>query len=381
MAKKLKEGFGSDVDEVFDLIDSINPEASFLDQSTLSKVTKWIDTGCYALNAICSGSLYKGIPSGRITGFSGPQACGKTFIMNKIVAKAQEAGRFVVGYDTEVAVDESSLVNVGGNPKRYKHVPIETIGEARNQINKFLDSVIEKKLQGKFAIVIDSLGNLISEKEKKDIEEGKDASEMGQRAKQLKSMLRSLVYKAAKADVPVLFSNHIYGNPAELHPTLVKQQSGGSGPLYLASLLVQLATKSEKTVAAQNSNKDATETANPIARGVNGITIRALTVKNRFAPPFLEAEMYLNFSEGLNRYTGLLALAEGYGAILKSGHSYVMEGGKSLGFYKNWRHDVELWEKTICPVLEKKLQEKLKFNNATEPEEIETDEEETTDEV
>jgi hypothetical protein len=91
--------------------------------------------------------------------------------------------------------------------------------------------------------------------------------------------------------------------------------------------------------------------------------------------------MYLNFSEGLNRYTGLLALAEGYGAILKSGHSYVMEGGKSLGFYKNWRHDVELWEKTICPVLEKKLQEKLKFNNATEPEEIETDEEETTDEV
>ena len=66
MSKKDK-----DVLKAFAKLDKINPEATFLSESTLSNVDDYIDTGCMVLNAIISGSLHKGVPKGRITGFSG----------------------------------------------------------------------------------------------------------------------------------------------------------------------------------------------------------------------------------------------------------------------------------------------------------------------
>ena len=37
----------------------------------------FVDTGCYALNALISGSIFGGIPDGRVTGFAGDPASGK----------------------------------------------------------------------------------------------------------------------------------------------------------------------------------------------------------------------------------------------------------------------------------------------------------------
>ena len=70
--------------KVFATLDKLNPEAKFLSESALSTVNEWHDTGCMVLNAIISGSLYGGVPKGRITGFAGPSQTGKTFIINKV---------------------------------------------------------------------------------------------------------------------------------------------------------------------------------------------------------------------------------------------------------------------------------------------------------
>ena len=67
--------------KVFDKLEKLNPEAKFLSESALSTVNSWIDTGCMVLNSIISGSLYGGVPVGRITGFAGPSAAGKTYII------------------------------------------------------------------------------------------------------------------------------------------------------------------------------------------------------------------------------------------------------------------------------------------------------------
>lgn len=58
----------------------------------------------------------------------------------------------------------------------------------------------------------------------------------------------------------------------------------------MASVLVQLAKKDERHDKNNESDKMIAE-----AKTFSGTTLRALTVKNRFVPPFLEAEMYLNF--------------------------------------------------------------------------------------
>lgn len=365
MAKKIKnneeetsEKTGN-IQDAFDVIDSLNPDAAYLDDNSLSSVKEWIDTGSYALNAIISGSLYGGIPMGRLTGFIGPESCGKTLMANKIMANAQKKGMHVAYFDTEGALDENTAKRLGCDTSKIKHAPTELTEQCRNQIVKFLDTVIEKGLQGKVLIVIDSLGNLITTQEKKKIDEGSDTPDMGNRAKALKSMMRAVTHSAAKANCPVIFTNHVYEDPSQLHPSAIKKQAGGSGPLYMASVIVQMAKKAER--AEDSKNKDSNTEITHLAKGINGLTLRALTTKNRFVAPFLETEMYLNFRTGLNKYSGLLEMAEGYGVIEKQGHRYVFNG-ETLGFFKDWKDNDEVWAK-IIPVLDKKLQVELAFKN------------------
>jgi hypothetical protein len=202
---------------------------------------------------------------------------------------------------------------------------------------------------------------------------------MGARAKGLKSMLRVLTHKAAKADVPIVFSNHIYTNPTELFPGVVKQQSGGSGPLYMSSVLVQMAVKNEKASGGSNSSRDASDEIIPMAKDVNGVTLRALTIKNRIVPPFLETEMYLNFRSGLAKYSGLLDMALGYGIVIQNGATFALADGTKLGYYKTWKTDESVWNK-ILPLVDSKLQEELKYRKESVEEkydeEIDTEESE-----
>jgi len=349
-----------DVKDAFDVLDSLNPEATFLDENSLSNVSEWIDTGSYALNAIISGSLFGGIPMGRLTGFIGPESCGKTLMCSKIMANAQAFRNMHIAYfDTENALDEDTAKRLGCNPSKIKHIPSEVTEQCRNQIVKFLTTVIEKGLQGKVMVVIDSLGNLITTQEKKKIDEGSDTPDMGNRAKSLKAMLRSITHVASKANCPVIFTNHIYDDPSQLHPSALKKQAGGSGPLYMSSVIVQMAKKTERS--SDSKNKDSNDAITPLSKDINGLTLRAFTTKNRFVPPFLEIEMYLNFRTGLNKYSGLLEMAEGYGVLTKSGHRYVL-GEETLGFYKDWKDDENTWNK-ILPLLEEKLKSELTFKN------------------
>ena len=338
-------------------LDKLNPEATILSETSLSTVDDWLDTGCMVLNSIISGSLYKGIPKGRITGLAGPSMCGKTYIINKILGKAQKRGYIPVVFDTEMAVDDGNAAAVGLDPEKTKYVPVNTIEECRNQLVALLDGIESSEMNGKFIISIDSLGNLASEKEVADAEKGKHAMDMGLRAKSLKSMMRLLTYKAARTGTTILFANHTYDDPAALFPSLVKNQAGGKGPIYLASVLVQLASRSEKQ---DNANEE--DEMLPEAKKYSGTTLRALTVKNRFVPPFLECEMYLNFKTGLDKYAGLREVAVNHEVIQQNGATYTM-GDKKLGYYKNWRKDTDLWEKEILPKLEEVLQEKYCYGS------------------
>ena len=346
------------VDKAFAKLQKLNSNATTLEKNTLSNVTEWIDTGCLVLNSILSGSLYGGVPKGRITIFAGDSGCGKTFILNKILAHAQQKGMVPVIFDTEVAVENEGAENVGLDTSNVKYVPVDTVESCRNQIMTFLDEVEkEPELHGKFIISIDSLGNLASEKEINDAGANKGAMDMGLRAKQLKSMMRIITYKAAVTGTTVIASNHTYADPGALHPTLVKQQAGGSGPVYMASILVQMAAKKEKTDAGNTNDEALTE-----SRNYSGVTLRMLTVKNRFIPAFLQGEAYLNFKTGLEKYSGLKDIAVSHGIIQQNGSTYSM-GEKKLGYYKNWRNDEET-RSNVLPKLESSISEKYRYGKS-----------------
>lgn len=345
----------SAVDEVFSMIDKINPDAGTLSEHSLSTVSDYIDTGNYSLNAICSGSVYGGVPVGRITGVFGPPQTGKTLITNKIIANAQAKGFKAVYFDSEQALDKLVAERLGCDTGKVKHAPVETIEECRNQIFQILTKAIELGFKKKIIICIDSIGGLNTNKELNDSLENKNASDMGLKAKLLKSMLLKLTYRTAKSETPIIFTNHIYDAVGDLYPSLIKKQSGGLSPLFIASLLIQLSSTNIKVSVDKGE-------VGKLSDKISGTNLRAFITKNRFVPPYLNTEMYLNFKTGLDRYSGLLDLAVNMGMIQRTGATCVYNGEK-LGYASKFEKDPDFWNGGPLQELDDLLRRELTYSN------------------
>lgn len=65
----------SDKDSIFDIVNSIDQETEILSESKTALISDYIDTGSYILNACMTGSLFKGVPAGRVVTFAGLPGC------------------------------------------------------------------------------------------------------------------------------------------------------------------------------------------------------------------------------------------------------------------------------------------------------------------
>lgn len=342
-----------DVLKALETLDDGNPFATFLNQSTLSVVDSWIDTGSYMLNAIISGKIRGGgVPDGRVSMLYGESMTFKTSIVLRILANAQKNGRIPVIFDTENAVDPESAARAGLDNSKVKYIPTFNIEQCRNNIHKFLTNVKEQGLEGKFIIAVDSLGNLMSQMEQTRIEKDSTSMDMGTRARAIKSLLVTATQLAAITKTPIIFTNHLYDNPGELHPTLVKNMPGGKACIYLPSVSLQLMRKPIREDDKSIKGNDSTTAT--FQRNYVGVLIRALTAKNRFIKQYLEGEIFVSFDKGVDKYHGLLDLAVGLGIIEQSGATYTYNGNK-LGYAKSFQNDIKFWEDDIIPLIEEKI--------------------------
>jgi len=363
-----------DIESALSEIDKINPFATYLSDSTLSRVGGWIDTGSYVLNAIISGSLHGGIPKGRVTMLAGESMTGKSLFVMKILAAAQKEGLIPVIFDTENAIDPEGAERLGLDVSNVKYVPCISIEQTRNALYKFLTSIKEKGLEGKFIVAIDSLGNLQSELSLSRMGKDSTSADMGTNARAMKTLMQTCTNLGAVTQTTILCTNHVYDNPAALFPSIEKNMPGGKSCVYLPSVTVQLARKPMKSDGGKTMDGETAVGQKSYA----GIIIRALTRKNRFIKQYLEGEMYLSFASGLDRYYGLIDLAVGLGAVIQTGATYQLppdDSGniKKLGYYKSWRKDVDLWENTILPVVEARMKDEWNYSNKEEepPDEVE----------
>lgn len=365
-------GMDKDINEILEEIDKSNPYASFLDESALSNVDGWIDTGSMVLNGIISGSLFGGIPKGRLTMLAGPSMTGKSFIVQKILAAAQKEGMIPIIFDSENAIDKDGAAALGLDVSNVKYVPTFSIEECRNTIYNFLTKAKEKGQTGKFIIAIDSLGNMESELQLGRMEKSSTSADMGSRAKAVKSLLRTCTQLSALTKTTIIVTNHIFDDPSAMFPSLVKDMPGGRAAVYLPSVTVQLARKPMK------EDKDTEDKLAVGQKSYSGVVLRALTAKNRFVKQYLEGEMYLSFENGLNKYYGLLELAVGFGVVVQTGSTYQLPDGTKLGYYGKWKSDHDLWNKTIIPGIEEKIKTEWKYSSGQKSEEEVPDEVEET---
>jgi RecA/RadA recombinase len=344
--------------EVLEALGELNsPAATFLSESTLSRIGEYVDTGSMVLNAIISGSLYGGIPKGRVTLLAGESKVGKSLFMLKILANAQKDGLVPVIFDSENAIDPEGAARFGLDVTKVKYVPCTSIEQARNAIYKFLTSVQEKGLTGKFIIGIDSLSNMFSEMEIKRMEKESTSTDMGTRARAMKTLMMTLTNMCGITGTTAVCTNHIYDNPGEMYPSLEKSMPGGKALVYLPSVTVQLARKPMKDDGGKTIEDDRAVGQ----KNYSGIVIRALTVKNRLIRQYLEGEMYLSFATGLDKRYGLLDLLVGMGVIIQTGATYQMPDGSKMGYFKNWRKDSKLWEDVLLPKLEEVIKDNWSY--------------------
>ena len=279
-------------------------------------VSTWVDTGSYAFNALLSGSIYNGMPGNRITAIAGEAATGKTFfalgICKNFLEQDEKAG--VVFFESENAVSKEMVESRGVDSKRLVIVPISTVQEFRTQSIRILDKYLEQdeKNRQPLMFVLDSLGMLSTTKEMTDTAEGKETRDMT-RSQIVKSAFRVLTLKLGKANVPMIMTNHTYDVIGSMFPQ--KEMGGGSGLKYAASSIIYLGKRKEK-----------------IGTEVVGNIIHCKNYKSRLTRENTLVDVKLTYSKGLDRYYGLLDIAEKGGIIKKVSTRYELpDGSKAFG--------------------------------------------------
>jgi len=206
-----------------------NKNATIADSGIYSDVTGFINTGTLLLNALFSGSMFKGIPDNKITMVAGPEGVGKSFMLLSIISsflKEYPEGNAVI-FESESAIQSKTLTDFNIDAERVLFVPVSTVQEFRSQSLQILDEYeklpeAQRKKERMF-ICLDSLGNLSTSKEMEDSLAGKETMDMT-RAKLIKSVFRTISIRLGLLKVPFFCTNHIYMSQS-LFPSAIA--SGG----------------------------------------------------------------------------------------------------------------------------------------------------------
>ena len=300
-----------------DIIKDVGNEYATLvsDGIDSADVTNFIDTGSYSFNALLSGSIFGGLPGNKITAIAGEAATGKTFfalgICKNFLDKDKEAG--VIYFESESAISKEMIVSRGVDATRMVIVPVATVQEFRNQSIKVLDKYLEQPEDKRkpLMFVLDSLGMLSTTKEMEDTAEGKETRDMT-RSQIVKSTFRVLTLKLGRAKVPMIMTNHTYDVIGSMYPQ--KEMGGGSGLKYAASSIIYLGKRKEKDGDNQ----------------VIGNIIHCKNYKSRLTKENAQIDVRLTYKSGLDRYYGLLEIAEEEGIFKKVSTRYEMPDGSKV---------------------------------------------------
>lgn len=313
MAKQKSDQANSYLSNILTTID--NEFASIVDEGIIGdNEGEFIDTGSYILNAQISGSLFGGIPENKVTAFAGEAGVGKTYYAIECIKSFQVKypTGVVLYFESESAITRQMLFDRGVDITRVAIVPVETIQQFRTEALKALD-VYQKDPnpnKPKMMFVLDSLGNLSTNKEVEDIASGSDKRDMT-RAQLVRGAFRVLTLKMGKLSVPMILTNHTYEVVGAYVPT--KKMGGGGGVTYAASTICFL---------SKAKDREGTD--------VVGSIITSHLQKGRMTKEQTKVKTLLNFAKGLDKYYGLIELACKYGVFQKLSKQIQLPDGKKV---------------------------------------------------
>ena len=287
-------------------------------------------TNIPAMNVAFSGSLNGGYSSG-LTMIAGPSKHFKTafglIMMKAFMDKNLDA--VVLFYDSEFGTPQAYFDIFEIDTTRIVHVPVTDLEELKFDMVAQLNGI---ETDDKVFIMVDSVGNLASKKEVEDAEKGSSAADMT-RAKQFKSLFRMITPHLTMKDIPMVAVNHTYESQG-MFPT--KVVSGGTGMYYSADTI---------WIVGRQQDKQGTE--------ITGYHFVINVEKSRFVKEKSKILISVSWEKGVDKFSGLLDMALGYGIVSRSGTWYQMvdmETGEVIDkkFREKDTHNQEFWN----PILE-----------------------------
>lgn len=283
-----------------------------------------------AMNIAFSGTLNGGFTSG-LTMLAGPSKHFKTafgLIMMKSYMDANPES-IVLFYDSEFGTPQAYFDIFEIDTSRIVHVPVTDLEELKFDM---VSQLKELDTEDKVFIMVDSVGNLASKKEVEDAEKGSSAADMT-RAKQFESLFRMITPHLTMKDIPMVAINHTYDSQG-MFPT--KVVSGGTGMYYSADTI---------WIIGRQQDKVGTEIA--------GYHFVINVEKSRFVKEKSKIPISVSWEKGVDKFSGLLDMALGYGVLLRSGawlQHVDMETGEVIEkkFREKETHSAEFWEPILA---------------------------------
>lgn len=294
------------------------------------KDTPAIPTGSMALDiALGIG----GVPKGRIVEIYGPEASGKTTLVQHIIGEAQKMGGTAALIDAEHAFDPIYAEKTG--------VDVDELLISQPDTGEQALDIAETLIRSNAVdvIAIDSVAALVPRAE---IEGEIGDSHIALQARLMSQSLRRLAGTISKSKCTVVFTNQLrmkvgvmFGNP-ETTP-------GGRALKYYATVRMDI-----RKIQTLKTGDD-----------FSGIKVRVKVVKNKVAPPFRVAEFDIMFNEGISREGSILDVAVDFDVVKKRG-SWYEYGDEKLG---QGRDAVKTFLKEnpkVCNSIEKEIRSILK---------------------
>lgn len=295
----------------------------------------WISTGSYALNYLLSGSFLKGIALGKVSMLAGESGAGKSLLCANIIKNAQDMGIFVILIDTENALDEAWLQPFGVDTSENKMLKLNMamVDDVAKTISEYVKEykAIPVDERPEVLLVVDSLGMLLVPAQTDQFERGELKGDFGHKPRALKALITNCVNMFGSLGIGLLATNHTYASQNIFSPDDVV--SGGSGPIFAASMVV--AMKKGKLKEDEDGNK---------TTDVAGIRAMCKVMKTRYNKPFEGTELKIPYSGGLDEYSGLFDMFEENGLLVKDGNRsiYTAHDGTILKlFKKEWNKNVD----------------------------------------
>lgn len=287
--------------------------------------TYWSGSRCYAFNKILTGSCHKAFAQGRIMAFVGPSGSGKSFLTVNAAVDAQETlGAFVLAIDSENALDDDFVEKIGldTSEENYLYVSVITIEHFKKTVSKFVKAYVAAGETRPVMIIVDSLAMMLTDSEFNQLEKGDLKGDQGQRAKQMKSVLKGIVQLIKTHPIQMIVTDQVYA------ATQDNILNGTADGLWVVNPAIRFSLSNLVMITKAKLKDGVDGTTGEIV----GVKMKCETIKTRFTQPFQKVVIDVPYSSGINKVSGLKEIAFELDVLQRKG-AYVLIKSTQDQFY------------------------------------------------